>query len=68
MTDTCLTPWTRHSQLPIAVVLGTDEIASTVAVNLTAKVIFYRKSQAAAAMRARKPCAPPRDICSMPGI
>jgi hypothetical protein len=57
VTGTCLTPWTRRSQLPIAVVPGTDEIASIVAINLAAMVIFYRKSQAAAAMRARKPCA-----------
>jgi hypothetical protein len=34
MTDNRLTPWTPHSQLPIAVILGTNEIASAVAVAL----------------------------------
>lgn len=36
MTDSRLTPWTQRSQLPIALILGTNEIASAVAVNLTA--------------------------------
>ncbi len=36
MTDTRLTPLTSHSQPPIAVILGTNEIASAVAVNLAA--------------------------------
>ena len=36
MTDSGLTPLTRHSQLPIAVVLGTHEIASALVVTLTA--------------------------------
>jgi len=35
MTDTRLTPCTQSSQLPIAVILGTNEIASAVAVSLT---------------------------------
>ena len=35
MTNTYLTSWIRCSQLPLAVVLGTNEIASAVAINLT---------------------------------
>ncbi len=36
MTAIGLTPWRQYSQLPIAVILGTNEIASAVAVALTA--------------------------------
>ncbi len=36
LTDTSLTSWMRFRQLPLAVVLGTNETASAVAANLTA--------------------------------
>lgn len=35
MTNTPLPSWTQHRQRPLAVILGTNEIASAVAVNLT---------------------------------